>query len=149
MEVERRAEPGPEQDVEASGKEPEEQEVEGGDGDGYMHEGGLRRLQFNEPISWRAGNPIGVADLLDRLERLANELRDMDQEETDTDSLTPIARHLAHSNLLGHKDKGIRAWTACCVVDVLRLCAPNAPYTQSQLKVGCLSLIGALFFFFD
>ncbi|EEP80034.1 bimD protein [Uncinocarpus reesii 1704] len=95
---------------------------------------GLYRLRFNEPISWRAGRPILVADLLRRLESLASELRELDQEETDRDSLTKVSQELASGHLLGHRDKGVRAWTACCVVDILRLCAPDAPFTANQLK---------------
>lgn len=92
-------------------------------------------LAFNEPLSWRAGKPIPTGDLLRRLDALSNELREMDQEETDKDSLTKVAKELAGQNLLGHKDKGVRAFTACCLVDVLKLCAPDAPFTPTQLKV--------------
>lgn len=95
----------------------------------------LRRLRFNEALSWRAGQAIPVADLLRRLEKLALELRQLEQEETDTNSLTKVSQQLASGHLLGHRDKGVRAWTTCCVVDVLRLCAPSAPFTQSQIKV--------------
>ncbi|OAX84292.1 hypothetical protein ACJ72_01334 [Emergomyces africanus] len=95
---------------------------------------GLHRLRFNETLSWRAGRAIPVADLLERLESLALELRQLDQEETDKDSLKKVSQDLASGHLLGHRDKGVRAWTACCVVDILRLCAPNAPFTGNQLK---------------
>ena len=95
----------------------------------------LPGLQFSEPLSWRAGKPIAIADLLRRLQALSKEMRAMDQEENDRDSFARVAKELASPNLLAHKDKGIRAWTACCLVDVLRLCAPDAPYTGQQLKV--------------
>ncbi|PVH74836.1 hypothetical protein DL98DRAFT_537088 [Cadophora sp. DSE1049] len=94
----------------------------------------LIRLTFNEPLSWRAGKPIPTGDLLRRLDTLANELREMDQEEIDKDSFTKVAKELAGQNLLGHKDKGVRAFAACCLVDVLKLCAPDAPFTPTQLK---------------
>jgi sister-chromatid-cohesion protein PDS5 len=93
-------------------------------------------LQFNEPLSWRAGKPIAIADLLRRLQNLSKEMRAMEQEEEDRDSFTAVAKELASHNLLAHKDKGVKAWTACCLVDILRLCAPDAPYTGQQLKVG-------------
>jgi len=95
----------------------------------------LGGLQFNQPLSWRAGKPIPTGELLKRLDALSNELREMDQEETDKDSLTSIAKELAGQHLLNHKDKGVRAFTACCLVDVLKICAPDAPFTGSQLKV--------------
>ena len=60
----------------------------------------------------------------------------MEQDEDEKESFVKVAKELASPNLLAHKDKGIRAWTACCLVDILRLCAPDAPYTAMQLKVG-------------
>lgn len=94
-------------------------------------------LQFNEPLSWRQpGKPIPTDQLLKRLDRLSKELGEMDQDHVNTDSLTKVAKEVASHQLLNHKDKGVRAYTACCVVDILKLCAPNAPFTQSQLKVG-------------
>lgn len=96
---------------------------------------GLRKLQFNEPLSWRAGKPIAIGELIRRLTALARELRDMEQEENDRDSFTKVAKELTGHGLLAHKDKGVRAWTACCLVDILKLCAPDAPYTGTQLKV--------------
>jgi len=107
---------------------------------GEAEEPQLGGLVFNEPLSWRAGKPIPTGELLRRLDALAIELRDMDQEETDKDSLTKVAKELVGQNLLGHKDKGVRAFTACCLVDVLNLCAPDAPFTQSQLKVCNIKL---------
>jgi len=96
----------------------------------------LPGLQFNEPLSWRAGKPIAIADLLRRLQALSREMREMEQEENERDSFTKVANELASPNLLAHKDKGVRAWTACCLVDILRLCAPDAPYTGPKLRVS-------------
>lgn len=92
-------------------------------------------LAFNEPLTWRAGKPIPVAELLRRLQALHQELRGLEQEEIERDALLPIGKELASQNLLSHKDRGVRAWAGCCVVDIFRLCAPDAPYTASQLKV--------------
>ena len=97
---------------------------------------GLPGLQFNEPLSWRAGKPIAIADLLRRLQALSKEMKSMEQEENERDSFLKVAKELASPNLLAHKDKGVKAWTACCLVDILRLCAPDAPYTGQQLKVS-------------
>lgn len=94
-------------------------------------------LQFNEPLSWRAGKPITIGVLLRRLEILFKEMRGMEQDENERDSLTKVAKDLANPNLLAHKDKGVKAWTTCCLVEILRLCAPDAPFTAQQLKVCC------------
>lgn len=93
------------------------------------------KLSFNQPLIGKPGRPIGVGELLTRLQTLSEELRGIDQEEADRDSLLNTAKELAHHNLLSHKDAGVRAWTACCLVDMFRLCAPDAPYTGAQLKV--------------
>jgi sister-chromatid-cohesion protein PDS5 len=104
----------------------------------------LGGLKFNEPLSWRAGKAIATGELLRRLDALGNELREMDQEETDKDSLTHVAKELAGQNLLSHKDKGVRAFAACALVDILRLCAPDAPFTPTMLKVCCGSVSGGI-----
>ncbi|KFY01928.1 hypothetical protein V490_00719 [Pseudogymnoascus sp. VKM F-3557] len=94
----------------------------------------LPALTFDEPLSWRAGKAIPTAELLRRLGALAAELAELDQEETDKDSLGKVAKELCSPNLLGHKDRGVRAFAAACLVDVLKICAPDAPFTPSQLK---------------
>ena len=104
----------------------------------------LGGLNFNQPLSWRAGKPISTGDLLKRLDTLSDELREMDQEETDKNSLTSVAKELASPNLLNHKDKGVRAYTACCLVDILKICAPDAPFTASQLKVWTYSYVAGI-----
>ncbi|KAL3473987.1 armadillo-type protein [Aspergillus californicus] len=96
---------------------------------------GLHRLKFNEPLSWRVGrSAIAIADLLQRLQTLAQELRRFEQEEIEKETLTKVSQELAAAQILGHKDRGVRAWATCCIVDVLRLCAPDAPFTANQLK---------------
>ena len=101
-------------------------------------------LRFNEALSWRAGKPIAIADLLKRLQTLAKELLEHDQEEDiPREAYTQVANELAHTNLLAHKDKGVRAYTACCVVDLLRLCAPEAPFSEKQLKVINMKILNS------
>ena len=95
---------------------------------------GVKKLRFKQTLVSKPGKQIGVTELLARLKTLCDELRDITQEEADTESLAPTARELAHASLIQHKDAGVRAWTACCIVDMFRLFAPNAPYTAPQLK---------------
>lgn len=94
------------------------------------------RLQFKQPLSWRAGRPIAVADLLRRLETLSKELQTYDQDEVEKDSLATVAKELVSQQLIAHKDRGVKAYAAACLVDIFRLCAPDAPYTGIQLKVS-------------
>ncbi|OQV02145.1 hypothetical protein CLAIMM_07386 [Cladophialophora immunda] len=91
-------------------------------------------LQFDDSLTWRAGKPIAVGDLLTRLQKLAGQLRNYDLDQVDSRAFTTLAQDLANPNLLGHKDKGVRAWTVSCVVDVLKICAPDAPFVEAQLK---------------
>lgn len=56
------------------------------------------------------------------------------------DSLETPARELVAVGLLQHKDDGVKAYTACCLADMLRLHAPDAPYTANQLKVRVFPL---------
>ena len=92
-------------------------------------------LQFNEELSWRPTKPIATGTLLTRLESLSKELADFDQGAVELSTLKDVALNLAHRNLIQHKDKGVRAYTACCLVDLLRLYVPEAPFTDDQLKV--------------
>ncbi|PHH91384.1 hypothetical protein CDD83_692 [Cordyceps sp. RAO-2017] len=96
--------------------------------------GEMRRLRFNEELSWRPAKPIPSGTLIARLESLSKELADFDQGEVHLDSLKAVAANLVHRNLLQHKDRGVKAYTACCLVDILRLFVPDAPFTDDQLK---------------
>lgn len=113
---------------EAEEDEPEETEQQGG-GEGEQS------LKFNEELSWRPAKPIPTGTLIPRLERLSAELSDFDQGAVNLDSLKDVAEKLAHRHLLQHKDSGVKAYTACCLVDILRLYVPDAPFTSDQLKV--------------
>ncbi|THX21285.1 hypothetical protein D6D17_00155 [Aureobasidium pullulans] len=97
-------------------------------------EGAPRPLDFNESLTWRAGKPIVVAELLRRLKTLHGELAELDQEDAHRDSLVPVAQELAHRNLLEHRDRGVKAWTALCIVEMFKLLAPDAPFKAAQLN---------------
>lgn len=92
-------------------------------------------LKFNESLSWRAGNKPSTGELLRRLKLFADELQELEQGEEDRDALTRPAKELVHPNLLQHKDKGVRAYATCCLADIFRLCAPEAPFSAQQIKV--------------
>ncbi|KAK6543734.1 hypothetical protein TWF694_000468 [Orbilia ellipsospora] len=92
-------------------------------------------LSFKEPISWKAGKPIPVPQLVKRLKALHSELRSLvDEPEVDLPSIDSVAKDLAATALLHHKDESIRAFLACCLADILYLYAPDAPYTANQLR---------------
>ncbi|KAK1537015.1 uncharacterized protein CCOS01_02335 [Colletotrichum costaricense] len=95
----------------------------------------LVSLQFDEELTWKPGKPIPTTELLNRLQALAEELGGLDQDTTEVESLNDVAHALGQRNLLAHKDKGVRAYTAVCIADILRLCAPDAPFTADQTKM--------------
>ncbi|KAF5656349.1 sister chromatid cohesion pds5 [Fusarium heterosporum] len=94
-----------------------------------------RTLEFDEELSWRPAKPIPTGTLIKRLDKLSKELSELDQGATDLDSLQNVAKQLGHRNLIQHKDRGVKAYTACCLVDILRLCVPDAPFSDDQLKM--------------
>lgn len=114
--------------------EEEEPEVEQEEEEEEQQDG-VRPLKFKQPLVGRPGKQISVGELMSRLETLLNELRTIDQEEAHRESLEPVATELANTGLLHHKDAGVRAWTCCCLVDMLKLFAPDAPYPAQKLKV--------------
>ena len=114
------------EDVEVVDEQEREQDEEEGEG--------TVNLQFDEPITWKAGKQIIVSELLRRLKKLHRELIDIDQEDAHKESFVPVARELANVNLLNHKDRGVKAWVAACIVEIFRIVAPNAPYNGPQLK---------------
>ena len=95
----------------------------------------IPNLNFNQSLTWRPGKAISVADLLSRLENLSNQLRAYDEDQVASSKFASLAQDLTNAILLGHKDKGVRAWAISCVVDVLKACAPEAPFSDGQLKV--------------
>lgn len=57
----------------------------------------------------------------------------------------PLALHLADEHFLTHSSKDVQLLIACCIADVLRVYAPEAPYKdQEQIKTIFLFLIRQL-----
>lgn len=102
-------------------------------------EGAPRKLQFNESLHMRVSKSISASELYRRLKLLHAELSELDQEDADRDGLVPIAQQLAQKALLDHREHGVRAWTALCIVDMFKLLAPDAPFKSAQLKASAVS----------
>ena len=49
-------------------------------------------------------------------------------------SYTDVAARLAHRAITNHKSKEVQLLGACCLSDIMRIFAPNPPYSHSQLK---------------
>lgn len=72
--------------------------------------------------------------LLKRVRQVRTELSEMDQDAVDVNSLKDVCKELVTPALMLHKDKAVKANVACCLADMLRLFAPNAPFTPSELR---------------
>ncbi|SPO28169.1 related to PDS5 - precocious dissociation of sister chromatids [Ustilago trichophora] len=72
--------------------------------------------------------------LLKRVRHVRTELSEMDQDAVDVNSLKDVCKELVTPALMLHKDKAVKANVACCLADMLRLFAPNAPFTPSELR---------------
>lgn len=70
---------------------------------------------------------------------------DMDQDsEDEKQQYLPLALHLASEFFLRNPNKDVRLLVACCLADIFRIYAPEAPYTShDKLKVKMLHKIKA------
>ncbi|PPQ70235.1 hypothetical protein CVT25_011295 [Psilocybe cyanescens] len=90
-----------------------------------------KRLAFRDRL---AGKGITADALLKKLQVLHTQLAALDQENVEVASLSTARTELIDRSLLLHKERGVKAYTACCLADILRLYAPEAPYTQNELR---------------
>ena len=75
---------------------------------------------------------MGHVELVRRLRRLHEYLMNVGQDEG-VGQLGEIAAALASPAYVGHRDKDVRLLCACCLVDIIRIYAPDAPYESDQL----------------
>jgi len=86
-----------------------------------------------------------VDELIRRLKVLATTFQSMGQEENAYDEYVPVCLHLAEEGFLHHTSRDVRLLVACCLADILRIYAPEAPYKdQEQIKIIFKFLIGQL-----
>lgn len=94
----------------------------------------MQKLSFNKSLVSTVKNPLSTKDLLVRLEDLYNELSSMDQDDVDLSSLKKVRTQLATKRLIHNSNRGVQAFVSCCLVDILRLTAPDAPYNATELS---------------
>ncbi|XP_044744637.1 sister chromatid cohesion protein PDS5 homolog B [Coccinella septempunctata] len=88
---------------------------------------------------------LGSDELIRRLKTLAHTLQAMGQDEGAYQQYIPLALHLAQDYFLSHPSRDVQLLIACCIADVLRVYAPEAPYKdQEQVKTIFLFLITQL-----
>ena len=90
-----------------------------------------QKLKFYDKL---VGKGLSTDALLKKLKNLHTQLADLDQDRVDTATLATVRKELIHNTILLHKDRGVKAYAACCLADILRLFAPDAPYTHNELR---------------
>ncbi|KAJ6486929.1 armadillo-type protein [Mycena sanguinolenta] len=90
-----------------------------------------KKLAFRDKLT---GKGLTTDLLIKKLQVLHRELADLEQELVDVNSLGTVRKELVDKVILLHKDRGVKAYAACCLADILRLTAPDAPYTQAELR---------------
>lgn len=57
-------------------------------------------------------------------------------QDDDNSAYIPLAEHLVSETFLEHPSRDVQLLAACCIADVFRVFAPDAPYKDAaQLKV--------------
>ena len=68
-------------------------------------------------------------------------LSDVNQENCNLQEWEELAASLGSRQIMKHKDKDVRLYAACCLADIMRIFAPNAPYDTAQQSVGQMPII--------
>ncbi|XP_064481267.1 sister chromatid cohesion protein PDS5 homolog B-like [Ornithodoros turicata] len=93
-----------------------------------------------QPTPTRVFYPTGVKevsddlstdDLVRRLKECAQAFQNMSQDD-DNSRYVGLALHLAGEGFMEHSSKDVRLLVACCIADVFRVFAPEAPYKDPQ-----------------
>uniref|UniRef100_A0A2K5DSR6 PDS5 cohesin associated factor A n=1 Tax=Aotus nancymaae TaxID=37293 RepID=A0A2K5DSR6_AOTNA len=81
---------------------------------------------------------ITTDEMIKRLKMVVKTFMDMDQDsEDEKQQYLPLALHLASEFFLRNPNKDVRLLVACCLADIFRIYAPEAPYTShDKLKVN-------------
>ena len=80
---------------------------------------------------------LGTDELIRRLKSLAHTFQVLQQatDESTYVDYTPLAIHLADDFFLNHASRDVQLLVACCIADILRIFAPDAPYKDpNQIK---------------
>ncbi|KAL1759171.1 armadillo-type protein [Schizophyllum commune] len=92
-----------------------------------------RKLNFREKLLAKG---TSTDALLKKLKTLHEQLRILgeDQDNVDQASLHGVRKELVNKSITLHKDRGVKAYAACCLADILKLYAPEAPYNHDELR---------------
>ena len=79
---------------------------------------------------------MNIGDLIEHLKGLHEKLAEIQQCDLDLSKskLNKVATRLVHAELLKHSDKNVKTLVCCCLANILRLFAPDAPYNPVELR---------------
>ncbi|KAK6454436.1 precocious dissociation of sister chromatids [Scheffersomyces xylosifermentans] len=92
------------------------------------------KLSFKKSIIPSVKESISTKELLVRLQALSDEFSSLDQDNYDVEAVKRYQVDLINKKLLQHANAGVQAYTCCALSDILRITAPNAPFTAQQLS---------------
>lgn len=92
-----------------------------------------KKTELNVPIISTISKQIPTKELLLRLQKIADTLSGVDQDDASLDDYRQLAENLSNKKLLFHKNAGILAYTCCSITDILRIFAPDAPFSPETL----------------
>lgn len=77
---------------------------------------------------------MSTAELTKKLTTLCSELRDMKQQECAGEyrEMIPFCMHLAGEEFRSHPNDDVKLLVACCLADILRVFAPEAPFQEPE-----------------
>lgn len=92
---------------------------------------------------------MAEGELLHRLKLLSNKLQELmqDSELAVSNMYTPLSLYLVDDFFLNHNSKDVQLLVACCIADLIRIYAPEAPYKdQDQISVILVIIFFILFY---
>ena len=84
------------------------------------------------------------SEFISHLSKLHSYLSNLEQDCSKPIGLDAVASQLVSNRVLCNDDKEVRLIAVCCIVDMLRLFAPNAPFSQPEFKIVFEILINQL-----
>ncbi|KAG8054608.1 hypothetical protein GUJ93_ZPchr0001g31830 [Zizania palustris] len=77
---------------------------------------------------------LGKDALVKLLKQAESALSELSQSSSLQEALRPLTKSLVHTTLLNHKDKDVRLLVAVCFIEVMRVLAPDPPFSDEIFK---------------
>ncbi|CAL4960254.1 unnamed protein product [Urochloa decumbens] len=91
--------------------------------------------QVVREVGKRLAQPrLGKDALVKLLKQAENALTELSQSSSLQDALNALSKSLAQTTLLNHKDKDVKLLVAVCLIEVMRVLAPDPPFSDERLK---------------